>query len=173
MDEGLDTGDILLQKDFTLEPRITLQILHDKCSRIGADLLLKTLKNIKTFPPIKQIDQVKSYARKLTKMESRINWTLSAFKIDCMVRGMNPWPGVYFEFKNKKIKILEAEYLNIHHVFRVGQILNKFFDVACGKDILRIKSVKQEGRLKMSSQDYLNGNSSIILGSKKFSKNVI
>ena len=169
MDEGLDTGDIILQEDFALDPRITLQELHDKCAQIGGDLLLKTLDNIETLPRIKQAANGQTYAHKLTKEESRINWRDSAFKIDCMIRGMNPWPGVYFEFENKKIKILEAEYSNIDHNYEAGQIINKSFDIASEKGILHVKSVKPEGKPKMSSEDYLNGNSNIIVGSTIFS----
>lgn len=169
MDEGLDTGDIILQEDFALDPRITLQELHDKCAQIGGDLLLKTLDNIETLPRIKQAATGETYAHKLTKEESRINWHDSAFKIDCMIRGMNPWPGVYFEFKNKKIKILEAEYSNIDHAYKAGQIINKSFDIASEKGVLHVKLVKPEGKSKMSSEDYLNGNSNIIVGSTIFS----
>lgn len=165
MDEGLDTGDIILQENFSLNPRITLQELHDKCAQIGADLLLKTLNNIETLPRIKQSDVGVTYAHKLTKEESRINWHDSAFKIDCMVRGMNPWPGVFFEIQNKKVKILETEYSNIDHSFEIGLVLNKSFDIACGKGILHIKSVKPEGKPKMSAKAYLNGNSNITVGS--------
>lgn len=165
MDEGLDTGDIILQENFALSPRITLQELHDKCAQIGSKLLLKTLNNIETLPRIKQSDAGVTYAHKLTKEESLINWNDFAFKIDCMVRGMNPWPGVFFEFKNKKIKILETEYSNIDHSFKIGQILNKSFDIACAKGILHIKSVKPEGKPQMSAKAYLNGNNNITVGS--------
>ena len=165
MDEGLDTGDIILQENFFLSLRITLQELHDKCAQIGADLLLKTLNNIETLPRIKQSDVGVTYAHKLTKEESRINWHDSAFKIDCMVRGMNPWPGVFFEIQNKKVKILETEYSNIDHSFEIGLILNKSFDIACGKGILNIKSVKPEGKPEMSAKAYLNANSNITVGS--------
>jgi len=164
MDEGLDTGDIILQQNFAIDPRITLQELHDKCAQIGADLLLETLNNIKTLPRIKQSDAGATYAHKLTKEESRINWHDSAFKIDCMVRGMNPWPGVFFEFENKKIKVLETEYSNIDHSFKIGQIINKSFDIACAKGILHIKSVKPEGKPEMSAKAYLNGNSNTKAG---------
>lgn len=164
MDEGLDTGDIILQEDFVLDQRITLQELHDKCAKLGGDLLLKALNNIETLPRVKQSNTGETYAHKLTKEESRVNWHNSAFKIDCMVRGMNPWPGVYFEFENKKIKILEAEYSNNDHSFKPGKIINKCFDIACLNGVLHIKSVKPEGKPKMSSEDYLNGNSKIIVG---------
>lgn len=169
MDEGLDTGDIILQEDFALDQRTTLVQLHDKCARIGGELLIEVLDNIETLPRIKQLSVGESYAHKLTKEESRIDWNDSAFKIDCMIRGMNPWPGVYFEFKDKKIKILEAEYSDIEHNYKSGQILNNLFDVACGYGVLHIKFVKPEGKPRMSSKDYLNGDSSIIINSTVFS----
>ena len=168
MDEGLDTGDIILQEDFALDSRITLTQLHDKCAKIGGNLLLKVFNNIETLPRIKQSDVGMTYAHKLTKEESRVNWQDSAFKIDCMVRGMNPWPGVYFEFDDKKIKILEAEYSDINHNYKPGQILNNSFDVACGTGILHIKYVKPEGKQKMLSKDYLNGNPGIVTSSVVF-----
>ena len=169
MDEGLDTGDIILHEDFALDPRITLQELRNKCAQIGGNLLFKTLANIESLPRVKQVDTGETYAHKLNKEESRINWRDSAFKIDCMIRGMNPWPGVYFEFENKKIKILEAGYSNINHNYEAGQIINKSFDIGSEKGILHVKSVKPEGKSKMPSEDYLNGNSNIIVGSTIFS----
>jgi methionyl-tRNA formyltransferase len=169
MDEELDTGNIILQEDFALDPRVTLRELHGKCAQIGGDLLLKALDNIDALPRIKQVANGEAYAHKLTKEEGRINWRDSAFKIDCMIRGMNPWPGVYFEFENKKIKILEAECSNINHNYEAGQVINKSFDIASEKGILHVKSVKPEGKPKMPSEDYLNGNSNIIVGSTIFS----
>jgi methionyl-tRNA formyltransferase len=165
MDEGLDTGDVILQEDFALDPRITLMQLHDKCAKIGANLLVNVLDNIETLPRIKQSDIGMTYAHKLTKEESKVNWQDSAFKIYCMIRGMNPWPGVYFEFEGKKIKILEAEYSDIKHDYKPGQVLNNSFDIACGTGVLHIKYVKPEGKQKMLSKDYLNGNSKLAIDS--------
>jgi methionyl-tRNA formyltransferase len=158
MDEGLDTGDVILQESFELSPSIALKDLHDKCAQIGGNLLIRCLDNIDNLPRIKQAQSGESYASKLTKEEGKINWNDSAFKIDCMVRGMNPWPGAYFMLENKVIKILEASYSDTEHSDLPGRILNKFFDVSCGKGILHIKSVKPEGKQAMSSKSYLNGN---------------
>jgi methionyl-tRNA formyltransferase len=169
MDEGLDTGDVILQENFALGPRITLMELHDKCSKMGGELLIKALDNFEKLPRIKQLEAGKTYAHKLTKEESHVNWNDSAFKIDCMIRGMNPWPGVYFEIEGKKIKILEAEFSIEKHKYKPGLLLNDSFDVACGEGLLHIKMIKPEGKTKMSPKDYLNGNANIVVSSTIFS----
>lgn len=157
MDEGLDTGDIILQTDLVLPPMITLQELHDQCSNIGGKLLLDVLSNIDTLPRVKQSEIGASYANKLTKEEARVNWQDSAFNIDCKIRGMNPWPGVYFTHDSRMIKILEASWTNNQHKSNPGEILNSNFEVACGRGTLIIKSLKPEGKAKMSATDYLRG----------------
>lgn len=159
MDEGLDTGDIILQTNLTLHPRITLTELHDKCAKIGGKLLLEVLANIDSLPRIKQSKSGVSYANKLTKEEAKVNWHDWAFNIDCKIRGMNPWPGVYFMYDSKTIKILEATWTNNHHHSNPGEILNSNFEVACSKGTLIIKSIKPEGKAKMSAIDYLRGTS--------------
>lgn len=166
MDEGLDTGDIILQEEFDLDEKTTLQSLHDKCAQIGSELLLKILNNIHGFARTMQPTIGKSYAHKLTKEEGRVVWSHhSAFQIDCMVRGMSPWPGVFFKVQNQKITILEVEVFNIHHSFIVGQVLNNSFCIACTQDVLRIHSLKPEGKKQMSGTDYLHGHRNIVIGS--------
>ncbi len=159
MDKGLDTGDIILQTNLALRPTITLQELHDQCANIGGELLLEVLENIDTLPRIKQTEIGVSYADKLTKEEAKVNWNDSAFNIDCKIRGMNPWPGVYFIHDSKTIKILEATWTNNQHQSALGEILNNNFEVACGSGTLIIKSLKPEGKPKMSATDYLRGTS--------------
>lgn len=157
MDKGLDTGDIILQKDFSLNNRVTFKELHDKCANIGAELLIEVLDKIDKLPRIKQQKCSASYAHKLSKQEGRVNWKEDAFEIDCKIRGMNPWPGVYFYHNGKMIKILEAEYTKRKHKSEIGTIINKNFEVACGRGTLIIKSLKPEGGGKMSAPSYLRG----------------
>ncbi|CAF2993514.1 unnamed protein product, partial [Rotaria sp. Silwood2] len=98
MDEGFDTGDIILQHSFTLPTRITLPLLQAQCATIGATLLLNVLDNIGGLPRVVQNTENVTYAPKLKKEEGKIDWCDTAYKIDCKIRGMNPWPGVYFEY---------------------------------------------------------------------------
>jgi methionyl-tRNA formyltransferase len=160
MDEGLDTGDILLEKDFSISDKITLGQLHDQCAKIGGEMLLEVLDNIDNIKPKKQSEEGVIYAHKLSREESKINWHESAFAIDCKVRGMNPWPGVYFEHQEKKIKIIEAEYIDIQHKYEPGSILNenpKFLEIACGSGILRIFKLQPEGKKTMDAKDWQRG----------------
>jgi methionyl-tRNA formyltransferase len=157
MDEGLDTGPILLKQKLILPPRITLPILHDKCSEIGADLLIKALDQIDILPRVPQFKEGASYAHKLSKEEGKINWHEEVYKIDCKIRGMNRWPGVYFEYKGKIIKILEANYKNIDHSLAPGTIINNELAIACGKGVLIVKKLQQAGRAGLITEEFLRG----------------
>ncbi|MCC8368825.1 MAG: methionyl-tRNA formyltransferase [Rickettsia endosymbiont of Oxypoda opaca] len=157
MDEGLDTGDIIVKQNFDIPARMTLEELHNKCAAIGAELLIKTLDEIDHLPHVPQIDQGVSYAHKLTKEEGKINWEEAAYQIDCKIRGMNPWPGVYFSYKDKIIKILEADYLNQPHDFLAGTVISKKLEIACGTGILIIKKLQQEGRKIVTTEEFLRG----------------
>ena len=157
MDENLDTGDIILKEQFILDPKITLPTLRDQCSKIGADLLIKALNGIDSLPRIKQSTNGLSYAHKLTKDEAKINWHETAHAIDCKIRGMHPWPGMYFEYKGKIIKILEADYNEQTHNFLPGAVISEKLEIACGKGIILIKTLQQAGKTKLSSKEFLRG----------------
>lgn len=157
MDEGLDTGDVILRKRIDLDDRITLNKLHDVCSNIGAELLIKTLDDINILPKIPQVKEGVVYAHKLTKEEGLMDWSESAFSIDCKVRGMSPWPGVYFEYNGLYIKILESEYRNGAHDHIPGTILGNSLDIACGDGILSIKKLQKPGKNALSAEEFLRG----------------
>ncbi len=158
MDEGLDTGDIILKERFLLHPRITLPILHDQCANIGARLFIKVLDNIASLPRIKQATEGASYAHKLTKEEGEINWHEAASKIDCKIRGMSPWPGAYFEYQGKIIKILEADYSEQEHNYAPGTVVSDKLEIACGTGTLTIKSLQQAGKTRLLAEEFLRGN---------------
>ncbi|BFD45901.1 MAG: methionyl-tRNA formyltransferase [Rickettsia endosymbiont of Sergentomyia squamirostris] len=158
MDEGWDTGDIILQHSFSLSPRITLPVLHDQCAEIGADLLVKTLDNIDNLPKIVQDKDGVTYAHKLKKEEGKINWYETAYKIDCRIRGMNPWPGIYFEYRGKAIKILEAYYNDLDVKLSPGTVVNNsLLEIACGKGTLVIKKLQLEGRKALNVEEFIRG----------------
>lgn len=157
MDEGCDTGDIILEYRWELPARIPLQTLHDQAASIGANLLLTVLDNIDTLPRIPQAKEGMSYAHKLKKEEGKINWQESAYQIDCKVRGMNPWPGVYFQYNDKIIKVLEAENSNLDSKLPPGTVINDRLEVACGQGTLVIKKVQQQGRKILNVEEFLRG----------------
>ncbi len=157
MDEGLDTGDIIVQEIFAVPPRITLPLLHDKCAKKGADLLIKALDNIDILPGIPQSLDGDTYAHKLSKEEGKINWQESAWQIDCRVRGMNPWPGVYFYYQNKLVKILETDYQDAVHNHPVGTVISNKLHIACGEGVLHIKRLQPAGKKSMTAEEFLSG----------------
>jgi len=157
MDEGLDTGDILLQEKFDLPARITLPELHDKCAKIGGELLLKVLNNIDNLPRIPQTTESSTYASKLKKEEGFINWQETSYQLDCKIRGMNPWPSVYFKYNDKIIKVLEANYSDINHSQAPGTVINNNFEIACGRGTLILTKLQQEGKRPLFAEEFLRG----------------
>ncbi len=157
MDEGLDTGDILLKQSLALHPRITLQELHDQCAAIGADLMLQVLENIDNLTPQKQTEEGLVYAKKLSKAESIIDWTESAFSIDCKIRAMITWPGIFFIYKGQPVKILEAEFEEKEHNLLPGSVIDGKLTIACGKHMLKIRRLQKPGKKPVSTEEFLRG----------------
>lgn len=157
MDKGLDTGDIIFKKHIDLHPEITMPELHDLCAKIGSELLIEALDNIDTLPRVKQGESGVLYAPKLTKEEGRVNWQEAAYKIECKIRGMNPWPGVYFEYEDRLIKILEAGYANVEHTLTPGTVMNKELHIACGQGVLIIRKLQAAGKNPLSVEEFIRG----------------
>lgn len=157
MDVGLDTGDIILQENFELPARISLPELHDKCAKLGAELLLKVLSEIETLPRTPQSTEGVTYAHKLTKLEGKIDWNNSAFSLDCKIRGMNPWPGTYFEYEGKIVKILQANFNDLKHTYKPGLVINDQFEVACGEGILLLEKLQVPGKAPLVASEFFRG----------------
>lgn len=148
MDEGLDTGDIILREDFPIAEDITLQELHDICAIKGAELLLQTLEGIETLPRISQSEDGLVYASKLKKEEGLVDWSEPALTIERKIRGMSPWPGVFFEHDNTTTKILKAK------VVREGGDF-KGFVMKCGEDSLEIELLQKPGKAAITGAEFI------------------
>lgn len=157
MDEGLDTGDILLSEKLCLSKNITLKELHDQSAKIGAKLLIEVLDNFASLIPRKQSSEGVLYAPKLTKEEGVINWNDSAFSIDCKIRGMTPWPGVFFEYKGVMVKVLEAMVEDLDHNFVPGVDIKNDLTIACGKGALKILKLQRAGKAVVTAEEFLRG----------------
>ncbi len=161
MDAGVDTGDIIMQENFTIAHDISLKQLHDLCADKGATLLLQTLDNIDTLPRIKQNEEGASYAHKLSKEEGKIDWQKSAKQIECQIRGMNPWPGAFSNYGDMQVKILDATSHNKEHNFTPGTILPKELMIACGSGMLEIKQIQKPGKKAMDFDEFLRGSTKL------------
>ena len=162
MEKGMDTGPILLSKKINIENNDTSKSLHDKLSDLTAQLLEEALykytKGI-LLPQKQEIEGIK-YAHKIKKIESEIDWNLTALEISNKVRAFYPFPGTFTNGPNGLIKIITTQSNNDIHDQPPGTILNigKKIFVACGNNTtLEILEVQKPGKNIISALAYLNG----------------
>lgn len=161
MDEGLDTGDMLLTAETEIKDEDNALTLGKRLSETGASLLIKTLNGIKdnSIKPVPQTGEA-SYAPPLKKDDGRIQWSMSSREIYNLIRGTYPWPGAYCFFNKERINIIRAGVVGINGEVMPGKI-EKISDdgmyVGTGKGILSILEVKPEGKKNMSAPAFING----------------
>ncbi len=163
MDEGLDTGDILLQKAVELDPQETYGSLSDKLSVAGALLCVETLQGLAdgTITPRKQDESPTPYASMIQKEMGRIDWDQEAVLIDQQIRGLNPRPGAYTVWKGQNLKIWEAEvdYTESEELpGTVTEVDKDVFYVQTGAGQLKVLAVQMPGKKKMDTAAFLRGN---------------
>ncbi|HEX7012321.1 MAG TPA: methionyl-tRNA formyltransferase [Steroidobacteraceae bacterium] len=163
MDEGLDTGPVLLERATPIEARETASSLHDRLARLGASALLEALEGISagTANPRPQPDEGATYASKIRKEEARIDWSHSAVYIDRQVRAFNPWPVAETQWKGQQLRVWEASPLDASESGKgaPGVVLrasSQGIDVATGEGVLRLTRVQLAGRKAMSASEFLN-----------------
>jgi methionyl-tRNA formyltransferase len=158
MDEGLDTGDILLQEDTAIEDDDTAETLGRRLAELGASLLLKTLEGIKEGSLVR-IPQngMPTYAPPLKKEDGQISWSRTAIEISNMVRGMYPWPCAYCYFRHERIKITKARASAGSGI--PGKIENAGAEiiVGTGEGVIRIIELQPEGKRLMRTEEFLRG----------------
>lgn len=162
MDEGLDTGDMLLKTEVPLEPDETGGSLHDKLSAAGAKLCVETLKALeeKTVTPEKQGETPTKYARMLDKELGKIDWTKDAASIERLVRGLNPWPSAYTSWEGKIMKIWSAEVVDRESKAPCGtvaEVTKTDFSVQTGKGLLKVTELQIPGKKRMAADAFLRG----------------
>ena len=160
MSEGLDTGDMLKKAEINILQNETAGQLHDKLSKMGADLLLETINDLKNnkLKPEKQNDNESSYAPMLTQENSIINWEDNAENVHNFIRGLNPWPVAKTTLNGKKIKIYSSSILECYDCLP-GEIVSLSpLIVGCNNNTaIIVDELQLEGKKRMSSRDFLNG----------------
>ena len=163
MEEGLDTGPVLLAEHVKIGPAATAGGLHDELSRIGASLMVRALAALERgqLQATPQAGEGVTYARKIEKDEARIDWTQAATALDCRIRGLTPFPGAFFEImrdgKPVRIKVLRA--LPVAGEGASGEVLSLEggITIACGEAALRITDLQRAGKAPARSDDFLRG----------------
>jgi len=164
MDEGMDTGAILLQRETLIDAEETAETLHDRLALLGAPLLTETVEGMKRgdIHPIPQDHSKASYAPPLKKEDGRVDWRKEAKEIDLQVRAFNPWPGAFTTWDGRLLKIYNGGVREGRPGGKAGTVVwvgSDFIEVETGKDSFLIKEVQLEGKRRMSVRDFLAGHS--------------
>lgn len=175
MDEGLDTGDILLARKVKLDEKETGGSLFDKLSGVGAELLVETLRAAKegTLHPVKQQEEDSTYVRMISKSFGEIDFTKSAVQIERLIRGLNPWPSAYTHLDGKILKIWDADVYSKETavlqfpdykseienaaVGSIAAVTSHTFLIQCGEGLLKVNEVQLEGKKRMQTDAFLRG----------------
>lgn len=163
MDEGLDTGDIILKEEFNLDDNITAGELHDKIKIVGAKLLVKTLDLIEkgVAPREKQNHSEHTYAPIMNKSLGKINWNKSAKEIHNLVRGVNPWPSAYTIYNESTMKVWKTKVLDEKSSKKAGTIIDidkEGIKVSTIDNVLLIEEIQMPNKKRMLVSEYLKGN---------------
>jgi methionyl-tRNA formyltransferase len=159
MDEGLDTGPMLLQERVSIEPDDDAGVLHDKLASAGARLILRALDGLSagalTVQP--QPSSGATYAAKLARDDERLDWRRSAEDLARQVRALCPRPGAWFAANGDRLKVLAGEVLAETFEVAPGVVLDDRLTVACGHQAFRISRIQRPGRAPMSAEEFLRG----------------
>jgi methionyl-tRNA formyltransferase len=165
MDEGLDTGDILLQRRVEIRPNETGGSLHGRLAQIAPEALLESLRLVAAgnAPRIPQDNARATYAPKLKREHGLIDWSESAEAIERKIRAYNPWPGAFMKVDHQNLKVFSASVVDLNG--QPGEVLRSDEDlvVATGKDALSLAEVQLEGKRRMSAAEFLRGHRALIL----------
>jgi methionyl-tRNA formyltransferase len=159
MDEGLDTGDILLQRTIDIRSEETGGSLHDRLAQIAPDALLESLQMLEkgSAPRIPQDNNVATYAPKLKREDGKIDWSQPAETIERKIRAFNPWPGAFMEIGGQNLKIFSAAVVDAHGEPREILRRDEEFLIAAAKGALSLHEVQLEGKRRMSAAEFLRG----------------
>lgn len=167
MAEGLDTGDMLLTYETRVGEKETAGELFDRLAQSGAELLTQTLVKLDEITPRPQDDAQSCYAHMLDKQMAVIDWSKSAHEIDCLIRGLNPWPIALTALSGERLKVFAAEKANGNG--EPGTVLEadpkKGLTVACGEGALGLTEIQLVGGKRMKATDFLRGHA-IEVGTK-------
>jgi methionyl-tRNA formyltransferase len=164
MDEGLDTGDILLQRNVEILPNDTGGSLHDRLAQNAPETLLESLRLLAAGngPRIPQDNARATYAPKLKREHGQIDWSESAEVTERKIRAYNPWPGAFMKLDGQNLKVFSASVVDLNG--QPGEILlsDKDLIVATGKGALSLVEVQLEGKRRMSAGEFLRGHGTLL-----------
>ncbi|MFZ0846451.1 MAG: methionyl-tRNA formyltransferase [Pseudolabrys sp.] len=161
MDEGLDTGAMVMAEAVAISADMTAGDLHDALARLGSDLMLRALAPAErgTLTRRPQPEQGVTYAAKISKDETRIDWTKSWRAVHDHIRGLSPFPGAWFELDGLRVKVLRSTMGEGQKAQngKPGTVLDDRLTIACGDGAVRLVQVQRAGKQPMQVEEFLRG----------------
>ena len=155
MEAGLDTGPMLATVRTPVEDKTTGE-LTEELAELGAQLMVGTLIDLEALHAIEQDDAEATYAKKIDKVEARIDWSRPADEVVRQIHGLSPFPGAWFELGGARVKVLRAE--KADGSGSPGTVLDGNFAIACGEGAIRSTRLQRAGKPAMDLADFLRGN---------------
>ena len=157
IEEKLDSGPVLASKEIELDQNAIHGEIEKKLSVMGANLLVENLKRLEggNSEFIGQVHSEATYANKIDKTETKINWNLDANKVISHIHGLSPNPGAWFEYENERFKVLRAK--KSSGIGKPGSILDENLTIACKLDSIQILEIQRQGKNKQTVKNFLLG----------------
>lgn len=163
MDEGLDTGPILLQQEVDILEGETAGELHDRLAALAPDVLIRTLQGLTegTVREIAQDDSLATYTSKLTKEQGLIDWSLPAERLYGLIRGLDPWPGASTYFNGKPLKLFRCLLADTSRKYvrpgRVKDFTDKGLEIETGMGTVIVKEFQSPGKRRIAAREFIQG----------------
>jgi methionyl-tRNA formyltransferase len=161
MDQGLDTGPVVMARRVPIDPETTVGELHDRLKRVGARLMVEALDRLehRTLKSLPKLQVGSTYASKIEKAETPIDWTRPWKTVHDQIRGLSPFPGAWFEFSGDaapiRVKVLRST--RGDGFGAPGTVLDDRLTIACGEGAVRLLQVQRAGRQPMEAEEFLRG----------------
>ena len=155
MEEGLDTGPVLSSRKIQIKENDNAKILSERLSLVGSKLIVEVLDALSEFKAYSQSAAGVTYARKIEKSETKIDWSLPAKTINQKIRALSPFPGAWTEINGERIKLLASKVINKEN--EPGMVLDKGFSIACGQKAVEITEAQRPGKSAQKSDVFLRG----------------
>ena len=157
--EALDAGDMYKKCEIEIDSDMTVGILHDKMAEAGAKLMLEALDDLDNIKPEKQDERLVTYASKIDKEESKLDFDDDAVYLERKIRAFNPYPATYFEHKGERFKLLKCKVVENEQGLSTGEIYsnNKQLIIGCKSKALEVLSIQRQGKKVMTTEELLRG----------------
>ena len=154
MEAGLDTGPVRATTEIEIRDKTTGQLTQE-LAELGAELMVRTLADLEAFPCVAQPEDGVTYAAKIDKAETKLNFSVSAEAVERQIRAFSPAPGAWFEFEGERYRILAADIVTANGA--TGTIMDDQLTIACNTNAIRPTRIQRAGKPAMPTADLLRG----------------